>query len=49
MFIFQAAGPEPYGKIDIGIPELIGGILLLIPKTIWAGATLTLGIMSGPL
>ena len=27
--------------------ELIAGILLLIPITVWAGALLTLGLMSG--
>ena len=47
VFIFQAAGLEPYGRIGIGILELIAGILLLIPKTVWAGAALTLGIISG--
>jgi len=31
----------------MGVLKLIAGILLLIPKTIWAGATLTLGLISG--
>lgn len=45
--IFQTVGLEPYGRIGIGVLELIAGILILIPKTIWAGATLTLGLISG--
>jgi uncharacterized membrane protein YphA (DoxX/SURF4 family) len=47
VFIFQKVGLEPYGRIGIGVLELIAGILLLIPKTVWIGATLTLGIISG--
>ncbi|AEH02808.1 DoxX family protein [Lacinutrix sp. 5H-3-7-4] len=49
IFIFKQVGLEPYGRIGIGVLELIAGILLLIPKTIWAGAILTLGIISGAL
>ncbi|MTE25333.1 MULTISPECIES: DoxX family protein [Winogradskyella] len=47
VYIFETVGLEPYGRIGIGILELIAGILLLIPKTIWAGALLALGLMSG--
>ncbi len=47
VYIFSQVGLEPYGRIGIGILELIAGILLLIPKTIWMGATLTLGVISG--
>ena len=47
VYIFSQVGLEPYGRIAIGILELIAGILLLIPKTVWAGATLTLGVISG--
>ncbi|TGV01679.1 DoxX family protein [Flavivirga rizhaonensis] len=47
VYIFNRVGLEPYGRIGIGILELIAGILLLIPKTIWAGAVLTLGVISG--
>ncbi|ULC60631.1 DoxX family protein [Flaviramulus sp. BrNp1-15] len=47
IYIFEKVGLEPYGRIGIGILELIAGILLLIPKTIWIGATLTLGIIGG--
>lgn len=47
VYIFSQVGLEPYGRITIGILELIAGILLLIPKTVWAGATLTLGVIFG--
>ena len=47
VYIFEKVGLEPYGRIGIGILELIAGILLLIPKTVWLGASLTIGIISG--
>ena len=47
VYIFEKVGLEPGGRIAIGILELIAGILLLIPKTVWAGALLTLGVISG--
>lgn len=46
-FIFTKVGLEPYGRIGTGILELISAILILLPKTIWAGALLTFGIISG--
>lgn len=45
VYIFETVGLEPYGRIGIGIMELIAGILLLIRKTAWAGAVLTAGII----
>lgn len=47
--IFEKVGLEPYGRIGIGILELIAGVLLIIPKTVWIGATLTLGVITGAL
>jgi uncharacterized membrane protein YphA (DoxX/SURF4 family) len=47
VYIFETVGLEPYGRIGIGALELIAGILLLIPKTIWAGALLTMGLIGG--
>ncbi len=47
VYIFTKVGLEPLGRIGIGIAELIAGILLLIRKTAWAGALLTLGIIGG--
>ncbi len=47
VFIFETLGMEPIGRITIGIFELIAGLLLLIPRTVWLGALLTLGIIGG--
>lgn len=47
VYIFSKLGLEPYGRIGIGVLELIAGILLLIPKTVWMGALLSLGLMGG--
>ncbi|WP_296313891.1 DoxX family membrane protein [Winogradskyella sp. UBA3174] len=47
VYIFETIGLEPFGRIGLGILELMAGILLLIPKTIWIGAGLALGLMSG--
>lgn len=47
IYIFETVGLEPYGRIGIGILELIAGLLILIPKTIWIGAFLTLGVIGG--
>ena len=47
IYIFEKVGLEPYGRIGIGVLELIAGILLLIPKTVWVGASLTLGVIGG--
>ncbi|MFI1745876.1 DoxX family protein [Thalassobellus sediminis] len=47
VYIFSKIGLEPYGRIGIGILELIAGIMLLIPKTVWVGALLTIGVIGG--
>jgi len=47
VYIFTEVGLEPFGRIGIGIAELIAGILLLFKKTAWAGAFLTLGLIGG--
>lgn len=47
VYIFNKVGLEPYGRIGVGILELIAGILILIPKTIWLGALLTISLMLG--
>lgn len=45
--LFTKLGVEPAGRIGIGIIELITGIALLIPKTVFIGAFLGTGIMLG--
>lgn len=47
VYIFEQTGLGTTGRIAIGILELIAAILLLIPRTIWLGALLTLGIITG--
>ena len=47
VYIFTTLGLEPYGRIGIGVMELIASILILIKKTSWAGALLTVGLMAG--
>ena len=47
IYIFETIGLEPYGRIGIGMLELIASILLLIPRTVWAGALLSLGLIGG--
>lgn len=47
IYIFEQVGLEPYGRIGIGVIELIAGLLLIIPKTVWVGSLLTLGVIGG--
>ena len=47
VYIFEKVGLEPVGRIGIGILELIAGILILVPKTVWIGAFLTIGVIGG--
>ena len=47
VYIFKTVGLEPTGRILTGIGELIAGILLLIPRTAWLGAVMTMGIIGG--
>ena len=45
VFIFTMAEMEPYGRIAIGVLELIFAVLLIFPKTAWMGSLGTLGII----
>ena len=47
VFIFTQAGMEPWGRIGIGVLELIASALLFLPRKIWLGAGLASGLMSG--
>lgn len=49
VYIFSAIDAEPWGRIASGFAELIAAILILIPATVWIGALLSLGIISGAL
>lgn len=47
VYIFTTVGMEPWGRIAIGVLELIASVLLLIPITVWAGSILAFGLMAG--
>lgn len=47
VFIFSQAGLEPEGRYIIGFLELIAAFLIIFPRTVWLGAGLTLGVISG--
>ena len=45
--LFTTLGLEPYGRIGIGIMELIAGALLIYTRFAWLGAILGMGLMAG--
>jgi putative oxidoreductase len=47
VYIFSKLGMEPWGRIGVGVAELITAILLVIPRTTSIGALLGLGTISG--
>jgi uncharacterized membrane protein YphA (DoxX/SURF4 family) len=47
IYIFSTVGIEPWGRYGTGIMELIASLLLLFPRSAWAGATIGIGIMIG--
>lgn len=47
VYIFTKVGMEPWGRIGIGVLELVAGGMLLINATAWLGAGLALGLMGG--
>lgn len=47
MYIFKMVGMEPWGRWLVGILELIAAVLLLVPKTAWAGGIVAVGLMVG--
>ncbi|MDX2189793.1 MAG: DoxX family protein [Bacteroidota bacterium] len=49
VYIFTTIGMEPWGRIGIGIMELIASILLFIPSKHWLGAALGINLMAGAL
>ncbi|WP_316821740.1 DoxX family protein [Pedobacter gandavensis] len=46
VYIFSTLGMEPWGRIGIGLLELIAAVLILIPRTTGKGALLGLGLMT---
>lgn len=47
VYIFEKVGAEPVGRIGSGIVELFASILLFVPRFVWLGAVLALGVISG--
>ncbi|HEY8511326.1 MAG TPA: DoxX family membrane protein [Cyclobacteriaceae bacterium] len=47
VYIFTTVGMEPWGRIGVGVAELVAVILLLLNRTAWLGAALALGLMVG--
>ena len=47
VYIFSTLGLEPYGRIGIGVLELIASLLLVFNHRVWLGALLTTGLMAG--
>src|SRR6516164_9061412 len=47
VYIFTKVHAEPWGRIGSGIVELIAAALILIPRTVWAGAVLAIGVIAG--
>ncbi|HEY9044535.1 MAG TPA: DoxX family membrane protein [Ohtaekwangia sp.] len=47
VYIFTTVGMEPWGRILVGILELVASVLILINATAWLGGLLGLGLMAG--
>jgi putative oxidoreductase len=47
VYIFTTVGMEPWGRIGVGILELVAAILLIVTATAWIGGILALGLMLG--
>ncbi len=47
VYIFTTLGMEPWGRIGIGVFELIAALLILYPRTTAFGAVLGVGLMAG--
>ncbi len=47
VYIFTQLGMEPYGRIGIGVMELVASVLILFPRTTVFGAALAIGLMAG--
>jgi len=47
IYIFSKLGMEPWGRIIIGILELIASALILLPATTFFGSLLAIALMAG--
>jgi uncharacterized membrane protein YphA (DoxX/SURF4 family) len=49
VYIFTKVGLEPFGRIGIGVLELIAALLILFKRTVWMGSLISVGLMTGAL
>lgn len=49
VYIFSRVGMEPWGRILVGVLELIASVLILVPRTTAYGALIGIGLMTGAL
>lgn len=47
VYIFSQLGVEPYGRIGLGVAELVVAIMILLPRTMVPGILLSFGIICG--
>lgn len=47
VYIFSTIGMEPWGRIGVGVAELIAAVLLVMTRWSWLGALLGIGLMAG--
>jgi hypothetical protein len=47
VYIFTTIGMEPWGRIGVGIMEMIAAAMLLFSATAWLGGALAFGLMFG--
>lgn len=47
VYIFTVLKMEPWGRIGVGVAELIASVLLLIPATTFFGGVIGMGLMAG--
>lgn len=47
VYIFSMLGVEPFGRIGVGIAELITAVLILLPGTKILGLFMSIGIIGG--
>lgn len=47
VYIFSRVGMEPWGRILVGIFELLASLLIIVPRTTAYGALIGIGIMTG--
>lgn len=47
VYIFTTVGMEPWGRIVVGITELVAALLLIYRPLSWLGALLSIGLMVG--